>query len=71
MATISLRVDDRDEKLFREYARLNRMTVSELLRKATLELIEDEIDLALFDKALAGTKKTHTLAEVKQELGLG
>jgi hypothetical protein len=71
MATISLRVDDRDEKLFREYARLNRMTVSELLRKATLELIEDEIDLALFDKALAEMKTTHTLAEVKQELGLG
>lgn len=71
MATISLRVDEREEKLFREYARLNRMTVSELLRKSTLERIEAEIDLALFDKALAGTKKTHSLPEVKQALELG
>ena len=70
MATISLRVDDREERLFREYARMNHTTVSELLRSAAIERIEDEFDLALFDKAFARMKKTHTVAEVKKELGL-
>jgi len=70
MATISLRVDDREERLFREYARMNHMTVSELLRSATMERIEDEFDLALFDKVLAEMKTAHSMAEVKKELGL-
>jgi RHH-type rel operon transcriptional repressor/antitoxin RelB len=70
MATFSLRVDEREEKLFREYARMNHITVSELMRSATIEHIEDSIDLALFDKALKKMKTTHSLADVKKQLGL-
>ena len=34
-----------DERLIREYARFYGMTVSEFLRKAAIERIEDEYDL--------------------------
>lgn len=70
MATISLRVDGRQEQLFREYARMHRMSVSELLRSAAIERIEADFDLTLFDKAMNKVESTHSLGEVKKELGL-
>ena len=42
---ISLRLEKEDERLIREYARFYGMTVSEFLRKAAIERIEDEYDL--------------------------
>ncbi len=70
MATLSLRLDAKEEKLFRNYAKMHNMTISELLRSAAIEKIEDEIDLSSFDAAMAAMTKTYTLAEAKQELGL-
>ena len=42
---LSLRLEKEDEQLIREYARFYGMTVSEFLRKAAIERIEDEYDL--------------------------
>lgn len=42
---LSLRLEKEDERLIREYARFYGMTVSEFLRKAAIERIEDEYDL--------------------------
>ena len=70
MATISLRVDERDGKLIRDYAKLKKTSVSDLMRNAIIEKIEDEIDLENFDRVLANMEKTHSLDEVKKELGL-
>lgn len=42
---LSLRMSDEDERLIRNYARYNQLTVSEFLRMAALERIEDEYDL--------------------------
>ena len=70
MVTISLRVDDRDNKLIRDYAKFKNTSVSDLMRNAIIEKIEDEIDLETFDRAMADTKKTYSLDEVKKELGL-
>ncbi|MBR0457175.1 MAG: CopG family transcriptional regulator [Firmicutes bacterium] len=42
---LSLRLEEDDERLIREYARFYGMTVSEFLRKAAIERIEDEYDL--------------------------
>jgi uncharacterized protein (DUF1778 family) len=70
MATISLRVDDRDSKLIRDYAKLKKTSVSDLMRNAIIEKIEDEIDLENFDRVLANMEKTHSLDDVKKELGL-
>lgn len=42
---LSLRLEKEDERLIREYARFCGLTVSEFLRKAAIERIEDEYDL--------------------------
>lgn len=70
MATISLRVDDRDSKLIRDYAKLKNTSVSDLMRNAIIEKIEDELDVESFDRVLATMEKTHSLDDVKKELGL-
>ncbi|WP_298825542.1 type II toxin-antitoxin system RelB family antitoxin [uncultured Planococcus sp.] len=70
MATISLRVDERDSKLIRDYAKLKKTSVSDLMRNAIIEKIEDEIDLESFDRILADMEKTYSLDEVKKELGI-
>lgn len=70
--TISLRLNDNESQLFKSYASLNGMTVSELIRKAVLERIEDEYDLATYEKAMAEYREnpdTYTLDEVERELG--
>ena len=48
MGTISLRMDEEDEKLIKEYAKTKNITVSSLFRNAVLEKIEDEIDMDLY-----------------------
>ena len=52
MGTISLRMDEEDEKLIKEYAKTKNITVSYLIRNAVLEKIEDEIDMDLYHIAM-------------------
>ena len=71
--TISLRLSDEDEKLFKSYAKSNRMTLSEFIRNTVLERIEDEYDLKVYREALEEFKKdptTYTLDEMKERLGM-
>ena len=69
---ISIRLNPAEDELIRGYADLHGITVSELMRQAVLEKIEDELDLALFEEAIEDFKKnpkTYTLDEVEKELG--
>ena len=71
--TISLRLSDADTILIKEYAEINKMSVSDLIRQSVLERIENEYDLEMFDKAMAEYKAnptTYSLDEVEKELGL-
>lgn len=71
--TISLRLNDEDTLLIKKYAELNKMSVSELIRQAVMERIENEYDLELFNKAINEYKDdpvTYSLDEVEKELGL-
>ena len=71
--TISLRLNDEDTMLIKKYAELNSLSVSELIRQAVIEKIENEYDLEIFDKAIAEYKEnpvTYSLDEVEKELGL-
>lgn len=71
--TISLRLNEKDTKLFKEYAKLNGMTLPDLVRTSVLERIEDEYDLNAYNKAMAEFKNnpvTYSLDEVEKELGL-
>jgi hypothetical protein len=71
--TISLRLNDEDTVLFKKYAELNGITVSELLRQSVIHRIEDEYDLNAYKEAMAEFKKnpvTYSLDEVEKEPGL-
>ena len=54
---ISLRLSDEDTMLIKKYAELNRISVSDLIRQAVMERIEDEYDLKAYEEALAEYKK--------------
>lgn len=70
---ISVRLSEADTKLFKSYAKMNGMTISELVRSSVIERIEDEYDLNIYKKAIAefnADPATHSLDEVERELGL-
>ena len=72
--TISLRLNEADSMLFKKYAEMNGISVSELLRRSVLEHIEEEYDIQACKEAIAEYREnpiTYTLDEVEKELGLG
>lgn len=72
--TISLRLNEADSILFKKYAELHGISVSELLRRSVIEHIEEEYDLQAYEEATAEYHEnpiTYTLDEVEKELGLG
>jgi len=71
--TISVRLSDKDTELIKAYAEMNNISLSDLIRNAVLEKIENEYDLDCYKKAIEEYKenpKTYTLNEVKEELDL-
>ncbi len=72
--TISLRLSEADTMLFKKYAELNGITVSELIRQSVMERIEDEYDLAVFEEAYKAYeesgKKSRPISELWKELGI-
>jgi hypothetical protein len=70
---ISLRLNDEDSALFKKYAEMKDVSLSELLRRSVLDRIEEEYDLKAYAKAMAEYRAdpvVHTLDEVERELGL-
>jgi predicted DNA-binding protein len=51
-------------------ARTKRRNKSELVREAIQRLLEDEEDLELAERALARTRSTKPLRELRKQLGL-
>ena len=49
----SIRFSPQEEELIEEYAALYGMKISEVIRKLTIEAIEDEIDMEAYRKAKA------------------
>ena len=71
--TISLRLNSEDAILIKKYAKLNKLSVSDLIRKSVMERIETEYDLEMFRKAIAEYNDnpiTYSLDDVEKELGL-
>lgn len=50
--TISLRISKEEGELFKQYADMNNISVSEMIRKAVMEKIEDEFDLQCCERAI-------------------
>ena len=71
--TISVRLNEKDTELIKACAKINNISLSDLIRNAVLEKIEDEYDLECYNKAIEEYRKnpkTYTMEEVKKELGL-
>lgn len=71
--TISVRLNNEDTELFKKYAEMHNMSLSDLIRSAVLEKIEDEYDLKCYEKAMEEYKKnpvTYTHDEVVKMLEL-
>lgn len=49
-ATISIRVSEEEKNIFKAYAKHHNSTLSEIIRNAMLEKIEDEYDLKVFEE---------------------
>jgi RHH-type rel operon transcriptional repressor/antitoxin RelB len=72
--SISVRLTNEEVQLIKRYAALKRLSVSDVVRTAVLEKIEDEFDLKTALQALDEHKKnpiTYTHDEVKKILELG
>lgn len=70
---VSIRMSEDEKKLAEAYAKLNGVSLSEAIKRAFFEKIEDEYDIALAEEAkkeYQKNPKTYTLDEVKKELGL-
>lgn len=68
---ISLRVSAEDEQLIKHYAEIHNVTISEFIRNAVLEKIEDELDLITYKKAMKEyneNPQTFSHEEVKKML---
>ena len=55
--TISISLNEEDTKLIKAYAEMNNTTISDLIRNAIIEKIEDEYDLKCYEKAIEEYKK--------------
>ena len=53
MATATIRLTDEESRLIKSYAAQERRSVSDVIRLAILDRIEDEYDLGLFEQAEA------------------
>ncbi len=51
MPTTAIRLSDEESRLIKSYARAQRRSVSDVIRLAILDQIEDEYDLKLFSEA--------------------
>ncbi len=71
MATITMRVNDTDATVVRKYAKFEGKTISDFIRDAVFEKIEDQEDLETLRTAVEeddGVRYTHEQA--LRELGL-
>ena len=70
---VSVGLGEDDEKLIKTYAKMNNISLSDMIRNAVIEKIEDEYDLKCYKKAIAEfnkNPKTYSLQDVEKELGL-
>ena len=68
-----VRFSDEEQALIRQYARIHGMRESEVVRMATLDMVEDDLDIRAFKEAkdrFAKDLRTYSMEEVGRVLGL-
>ena len=69
----SIRFSPEEQMLIEQYASIRGWTITDVVRKATIEMIEDELDIEICRKALKNYEKdpkTYSHEDIKKELGL-
>jgi len=72
MNIITLRINDDENTLIRDYAKVNNVSISELMRNSVLEKIEDDLDLKLYYQGMKDHKENPqdiSFDEMMSELG--
>lgn len=70
---VSIRMTEEERKVADAYARLNGLSLSEAIKRAYFEQIEEEYDIAIAEEAMEEYEKnpkTYSLKEVKEMFGL-
>ena len=69
---LSVRCNPEDEKIIKQYAASKNKTVSEFIREAALEKIEEEYDLQIVREYIAckDKQKYYTASELEKELNI-
>lgn len=70
---VSIRMTEEEKQLVESYAKINGLTLTDAIKKAILERIEEDFDIALFDNAFREYKKnpkTYSLEDIKKEFDL-
>lgn len=74
MSTITIRLNNEEEKAFNEYAKLYEMPLSTLFKQALQERIENEIDMKIINEyeenVKSGSIEVYDHSEVMKILGL-
>lgn len=71
MATMTMRLDETDAAIVRKFAEFEEKAISNFVRDAVFEKIEDQQDLATLHKAIAADNGVrHSHEQVLSELGL-
>ena len=71
MPTMTMRLAETDAEVVRKYAEFEGKTISDFVRDAVFEKIEDQQDLEALRAAVADDNgERHTHAQVLEELGL-
>lgn len=71
--SVSVRLTKEEKELIKKYAKLNNISVSQLIRDSVMEKIEDEYDLEAYEKAykkFLEDPETYTYEEVGKNLGI-
>ena len=67
---LALRLEKELDAKLGALAKLKRRNKSELVREAIKRLLEDEEDLELAERVLAGSRSSKPLRKLRKELGL-
>lgn len=71
--TVSLRLNEKENTLIRNFAEIKGISISEFLRESALNEIKNQLDSLTFDEAMARHTDTTSLLtseELKSRLGL-
>lgn len=74
MATITLRVNEKEDKYIKEYVKINNYNLSSFIRDLVLDRIEEDLEIdedrILKAKKSISKQKKYSYDEIKKELGL-